>query len=117
IYALVLMVRADLLPVDLPELAAGTPAEGGRPVVVMIDTQGDFFVDAEPFEDVDAVIRRLREIRAERPDDPLFLAADREGSTDRLPGFFMLVDRLREAGVGDFAIMGHRPRPASDTAP
>ncbi len=117
IYALVLMVRADLLPVELPELSAGTPTEGRRPIVVMIDSRGEFFVDAEPVDDVDAVVFRLRAIREERPDDPLFLAADREGSTDRLPGFFTLVDRLREAGVGDFAIMGHRPQPASEPAP
>ncbi len=109
IYALVLVVRAELLPVELPQVAAGTPAEASRPIVVTLDSDGRFYVGTDPAEDVQAVIAALREIRDERPDDPLFLAADRDGTTDRHPAFFALVDALREAGVGDFSIMGQRP--------
>jgi biopolymer transport protein ExbD len=117
IYALVLVVRADLLPVELPEVTAGTPAEDAQPLVVTIDEAGQLFVGREPLADVDAVIARLQELREQDREGPVYLAAASEGATDRLPLFMTLMDRLREAGVGDIAVMGRPPAAAPSPTP
>ncbi len=110
IYALVLMVRADLLPIALPELAAGEPAERITPIVILLDQEGALFVNAESAADITDVIAQLTELKREQPDAPVILAADEHGETDRLPLAIELIDKLRMAGIGDFSIMG-RPAP------
>jgi biopolymer transport protein ExbD len=116
IYALVLMKRMELLPVEMPELTAGTPAEASQQLVVTIDADGQLFVGTEPASGIDDLILRLRERRLEQPEGPVYLAAAREGSTDRLPVFMDLLDRLRYAGLGDVAVMGSPPRSSAEPA-
>lgn len=113
IYSLVLMVRANMLPITLPELASGEPAEPVTPIVVLIDRAGNLYLDAEPVAGVDEAILQLRILRDERPKDPVVVAADQDGDADRLPTFLQLIDRLADpaSGVGDFSIMG-RPTAA-----
>lgn len=106
IYALVLMVRADLLPVTLPKLVSGEPARNVVPIVVLLDGEGRLYVNAEAAPDTAAVLERVTELREEDAERPIFLAADQKGEKDRLPLFFNLVDQMRQAGIGDFSIMG-----------
>ena len=48
IYAMVLMVRAELLPLQLPEFASGQPATIPPAVTISIDEQGSLFLNREP---------------------------------------------------------------------
>ncbi len=98
IYAMVLMVRAELLPLQLPEFASGEPATIPPAVTISIDHQGRLFLDREPIT-VDEVVGRLRKIKDEDPETVIFLAAQERGTVDRLPLFLELYDELAFAGL------------------
>jgi biopolymer transport protein ExbD len=98
IYAMMLMVRAEMVPVNLPELQSGVPATPAPAVTISIDAAGALYVDREPVapEDIRAVI--LRRV-ADDPDTIVYIAADERGDEDRLPIFIDLYDRLANAGL------------------
>lgn len=98
IYAMVLMVRAELLPVQMPALAAGKPATPAPAVTISIDQEGRVFVDREQ-TDIDSVLARIQEAVAQDPETVVYIAADERGDTDRLPTFLSLYDRLSHAGL------------------
>lgn len=98
IYAMVLMVRAELLPLQLPEFASGEPATIPPAVTISIDHEGELFLDREPIT-VDEVVERLRKIKNEDPQTVIFLAAEEHGTVDRLPMFLELYDELAFAGL------------------
>jgi biopolymer transport protein ExbD len=104
IYAMVLMIRAELLPVEMQEFSAGEPAKPAPAVTVSIDRNGDLFVDREPTAMAD-VIDRLRERKARDPKTVIYVAAEKVGDTDRLPTFLTLYDRLALAGL-DIKLVG-----------
>jgi biopolymer transport protein ExbD len=98
IYAMVLMIRADLLPMEMPEFASGTPATPSPAVTISIDRKGDLFVDREPVT-IDTVVEKVKEIVAFDPKTAVYVAADKEGSQDRLPMFLALYDQLALEGL------------------
>ncbi len=112
IYAMVLMVRAELLPLDMPEFASGTPATPAEVITLSLDARGEFFLDREPIALAD-IVGRLRQAVADTPDLKIYLAADRRGETDRLPAFLELYDQLAFAGL-DIILVG---QPKDDAAP
>jgi len=107
IYAMVLMVRAYLLPVELPGISQ---AEGVvapvKAVSITLDSEGRLFLDTEPVGDARTLIEKIREVRAKEPDTRIYLAADVNGTKDRLPTFIDLVNRLRSSGLDEFFIVG-----------
>ena len=98
IYAMVLMVRAELLPLQLPAFASGEPTTIPPAVTISLDGQGNLFLDREPIT-VDEVVGRLRKIKDEDPQTVIFLAAEERGTIDRLPLFLELYDELAFAGL------------------
>ena len=104
IYAMVLMVRADLLPVQMHPMTSGTPAQPAPAVTVSIDQRGALYVDREPVA-MEEIVGRLEAARAAEPDTVIYLAAEATGETDRLPTFLTLHDRLAAAGL-DFTLVG-----------
>ncbi|MEZ6242311.1 MAG: biopolymer transporter ExbD [Phycisphaerales bacterium] len=113
VFSVVLMVRADVLDVKLPELTAGRSAEGARTITVTIDDQGKVFVEGEAVER-GAIGDRIREIRAQRGEDsPILLAVDESG---RAGDLIRLADELSAAGLGEFSVLG-RPSNAEGTRP
>ena len=98
IYAMVLMVRAELLPLQLPAFASGEPATIPPAVTISIDEQGSLFLNREPIR-LDEVVGRLRKIKEEDPQTVIFLAAEERGVVDRLPAFLELYDELAFAGL------------------
>ena len=99
IYAMVLMVRVDLLPVDLGALTSGAPATPTPAVSLTIRLDGSLYLDRQPIA-IDDVEPRLKTIVAERPQTSLYLALeDGEGSIDRGPVLQQLWDRLSHAGL------------------
>ncbi len=107
IYALVLMVRAELLPLQLPQFASGEPATIPPAVTISIDQHGKLFLNREPIT-VDEVVRRLRKIKDEDPQTVIFLAAEERGTIDRLPMFLELYDELAFAGL-EIKLVGRPP--------
>lgn len=117
IYAMVLMVRAHLLPVELPTLRGGLSGQGPRveAVSITMDETGSLFVNAQPATLADA-IDAVRAFKAENPDGRVYVAPSAAGNADRLPAFLQLVNRLRSSGIDEFFIVG-RPEAGADTAP
>lgn len=113
IYSMVMMVRAEVLPVTLTTLATGSRPSVADVHAVTIDKNGAFFYNRQAVDDVE-LDRRLAELAAAEPPPRLYLAVEAQGSVDRGPLFINLLERVRRAGITDFAIVG---QPAADAAP
>ena len=111
IYAMVLMVRAEMLPVQMQQFASGEPATPAPAVTLSLDASGGLFLDRRPIA-LDDVVPRLQQAVRDDPETVIYLAADERGETDRLPRFLELYDRLVYAGL-DIRLVG---RPADDAA-
>ena len=98
IYAMVLMVRAELLPVEMHSFSSGEPTTVPPAVAITIDRNGSLFLNREPIP-IDAVLPRLAELKAKDPDTIIYVAAEKVGTGDRLPVFLDLYDELAHAGL------------------
>ena len=110
IFALVLMVRAEVLDVKLPEIAAGE-APSGDLVTIVLDQEGAILVEGEP-TGLDALGERVRALLAERPEARLVVAVDREGRSGEL---IKLADTLAAEGLGEFSIIGTQAEEGTGT--
>lgn len=111
VFAMVLMVRADVLNVTLPELTSGSQTERTEPITVALLADGSFALMGEPVEP-DAFIEAVKALRTERPDAPVLLAADVGADAGAL---IELADRLVGAGISQFSVMG-RAKPDAPAA-
>jgi biopolymer transport protein ExbD len=111
IYAMVLMIRAELLPVQMQQFASGEPATPAPAVTISLDRAGAIYVDREPVA-MESIVDRLKAAQAENPETVIYLAAEEVGDTDRLPTFLSLYDRLAFAGL-DIRLVG---RPSDEDA-
>lgn len=114
IFAMVLMVRADVLSIVLPKVGTGVSATERGEVLVTLDAQGGVLVDGEPTPPAD-VGGRLKAILAEREGAVVLLAADARAPAG---GLIELADALVEAGVKEFSIIGTPAGPkAGESSP
>jgi biopolymer transport protein ExbD len=111
IYAMVLMIRAELLPVQMQQFASGEPARPAPAVTISLDRAGNLFVNRDPI-DLAGILDRLRQETDRDPSTVIYLAAEEIGDTDRLPTFLTLYDTLANAGL-DIRLVG---RPTDDAA-
>jgi len=110
IFALVVLIRVDLVPMQVPVYGSGTPAEPvPAAVAISLDRDGQWFLDRQPIE-IAELPDRLRAVLDEDPRTVIYLAADAEGSVDRLPAFLDLYDRLSGSGI-ELRLVG---RPAAE---
>lgn len=103
VFAMTLMVRAQVLDVSLPRIGAGRPADAGRLITISIDRDGGMFLDGEPIDEAEigaAVAERI-----DSADQParVVIAADESGATGRL---LRALDALAAAGVENVSVMG-----------
>ena len=110
VFSLVLMVRADVLDVNLPELASGAPPERVEPIVVTVRADDSVLV-GESETTVDGVAALIETIREERPDAPIVLSVDTKSASGTL---IELADTLTGAGLGSFSILGTRAEERSE---
>jgi len=113
IFAMLLMVRADVLDIRLPEIAAGNPAEPRVPITVGLLADGTVRVEDEPVG-VDGLADRITRLRGEggAPERPVLLAVDERCESGTL---IRVIDALTGAGIADFAVLGTPAEPgASD---
>ena len=102
VFSLVLMVRADVLGVTLPELASGTNPERVEPITITITRDGSMRLGRDPIE-LGSVVEEIEARRAERPEAPIVLSVDTGAASGRL---IELADTLTGAGLGSFSILG-----------
>jgi len=129
IYALVTMVEAQVVPLNLTTLTTGKSAEPSDFAAVTIDRQGQLYFNREPVSEA-ALDQKLASIAAS-PDPPRLLLAmetprgdgaeaDAEPApatrplVDRGPMLIDLFERVREAGVRNVAFVGQPKRPTGD---
>lgn len=115
VYALVLMVRADVIDLSLPSLGSGHPATGTA-ITIAIDSSGTIVLDGEPVL-IDALAERVRSRQAESPNATLLLAFDTQG---RMGTGLEVIDTLMGAGITQFSMVGkpgEGDSSASDVAP
>ncbi len=102
VVSIVMMVRADVLNVDLPELASGTAAERVEPITIAVLDDGGLLVNREE-ADMESVVGMVQAAREEQSEAPIVLAVDVGSSSGVL---IELADRLTGAGLGAFSILG-----------
>jgi biopolymer transport protein ExbD len=99
IYAMVLMIRAELLPMELQSFVSGTPARPVPATTISIMRDGAIHVDRQPVQ-LGQVRDRILEARREDPETVVYLALEAgEGSVDRGPLLTALWDQLRDQGL------------------
>lgn len=103
IFALVLMVRAEVLDVKLPEIGAGREPTGEL-ITIALERDGRIVVDGQAVE-LGGLVERVRRLQDQRPEARLVVAVDREG---RSGAFIQVADTLAGAGLGEFGIIGTR---------
>jgi biopolymer transport protein ExbD len=104
IYAMVLMIRADIVPMELGTFASGEPAKPQPAITISLDERGALFIDRAPVE-LDELVERLRAELEEQPGAAVYLAAAKDGEGDRLPTFLAVYDRLALEGL-DLRLVG-----------
>jgi biopolymer transport protein ExbD len=110
IYAMVLMVRAELLPVEMHAFASGEPAKVPPAIAITIDRNGSLFFNREQIA-MSAVLQRLQAVRAADPETVIYVAAEATGTLDRLPTFLDLYDQLAHAGLNIKLVGSPKPEP------
>lgn len=107
VFSIVLMIRADVLDVRLPELTAGENAKRVTPITIAVDEAGEIVINREPTP-LDQVVVRVLELRQSQPDAPLLLAVDVRSEAGVM---IQLADLLVGAGLADFSIVGREAAP------
>jgi len=99
IYAMVLMVRVDLVPMELHSFETGQPAEPAPAATISIDLAGKIFLDRQEVA-LSELAAEVRERKILDPATVIYLAvADGNGTTDRAPILQDVWDRLRPTGL------------------
>ena len=115
IYAMVLMVRVDLVPMELQSFQTGEPAEPAPAATISIDLDGNIFLDRTPV-DLDELANSVKERTIIDPATVVYLAvAEGPSKTDRAPVLQDVWDRLRPTGV-TINLVG-RPRQGGGSPP
>jgi biopolymer transport protein ExbD len=117
IFALVLMVRADVLDIRLPRLGSGEAAPRTDALLLSLTQDGQIVLEGQTLAEAE-VGERVAALLAEREGVRLILSADARAPSGRL---IELADRLIAAGVREFSIAGtpagEIPPPGPNPAP
>ena len=117
ICSMVLMVRVDLLPIELRQFVSGRPATPAPATTLSLDLDGMLFLDREAIT-IDEALPRIEAARERDPATVLYLAiADGAGSVDRAPILQELWDRLKQAGIPINLVGRPAERDVSDPPP
>jgi biopolymer transport protein ExbD len=104
-YSMLVMDYSQVLPVSL--VGVGTGRRPANPVIesVTIDRAGDYFVNRERVDRAQ-LVTYLDHLAADPAKPMLYLSIEAQGDVDRGPLFISLLERVREAGITNFAIVG-----------
>jgi biopolymer transport protein ExbD len=114
VFALLLMVRADVLNVALPALGAAQPAAGANTITITIDEAGAAYIDGDAVP-IDDIAPQTAARLAENPEARLLIAVD---TRSRSATLMQVVNNLVAARITDFALLGRTPEePAAQPPP
>ena len=108
VYSMLAMVRAHVVPVDLPQLVTGENRDLSVVLTISVEEDGTVAVGGEEVE-FDELEDRLRERREGEPELSVVINADREARHGVVTEVF---DRVRAAGQERVLIVG-RPTGAA----
>ena len=112
IYSLVVMVRAEILPVTLTSVSTGEQGQDAEVVAITIDKAGTFYLNRQVIGSAELDVKLTEMAQGEtlprlflamEVDDPQVDAAQR---VDRGPLLIGLIDQVRQKGITDFSIVG-----------
>ena len=104
IYAMVLMVRAEVLPVPLESYVSGTPAEPRPSISVTIAVDGNIYVN-RTIVDLEGVATAVSNELENEPGAAIYVVVeDGEASVDRGPLLTGTWDKLRHEGLEIFLV-------------
>jgi biopolymer transport protein ExbD len=99
IYAVVMMVRVDMVPMELKRFSTGQPAKPAPAATISLDIEGLVYFNKEKIT-VEEVAPRVKAAREADPTTIVYLAVDHgQGKIDRAPILQDLWDRLKDLGV------------------
>ena len=102
LFAMMVMVRVDILGVRLPTISSGSAAQERSVIAITLDAQGAASVDGESLN-LDEIIVMVRQRRDETPETLVFVAADEACNAGALLG---VLDRFAFEGIADVSIVG-----------
>lgn len=108
IYSFVVMIRADALSIGLAPVASGGQPGGGAIQLLTIDADGGFNFAGDALDEA-ALDTLLRDFAVDPVAPTLYVSLAQEGSADRGPIVWDLLQRVEEAGLENFAIVGPPP--------
>lgn len=112
VFAMVLMVRVDLLGIRVPAVTAGEAATPGAVVSISVSAEGALALDGETVALEELPARVGARLEAD-PEAKLFLVLDEQG---RVGDLVDVVNTLRAGGYTEFSVVG-RPAGASGASP
>ena len=116
IYAMVLMVRAEVLPVPFESYISGEPATPKQVVSITIAVDGNVYVGTN-IVTLDGLIKSVRSKLSEKPEAVLYLVMeDGHSVVDRGPLLTGVWDRLRAENLKVF-LVGAPNEESLDAAP
>ena len=100
VFSLTLMIRADVLNIDLPELSSGQTAESRINITVSVGADGTLAIDGEIIE-IGNLVSTVKGALEDYPEARLLIAADTGGTVGELMNVY---DVLVNADIREFSI-------------
>ena len=116
IYSMVMMVQAEILPVQMTSLDEGEVAQSGSMYALTINRDGNLIFNRSQVTMAE-LERQLQEFAGQTPTPTLFVSVEQEGKVDRAPMLLKLIERLSVAGIVDFTIVGQPGQTAGPGGP
>ena len=117
IYAMVLMVRAEVLPVPLESYVSGATAEPRSTISVTIAVDGNIYVN-QTIVTLDEVVRAVSEELEQEPKAAIYIVVeDGDAAVDRGPLLTGTWDRLRHQGLELFLVGAPKQVEPTDVTP
>ncbi len=105
VYAMVMMVRVDVLPVPMESYGSGSSAESAPAVAITLRVDGTIHVGQEE-TGLEHMLDAVSRAQAKDPDTVVYLVLEEGlGTTDRGPLLTAAWDRLHRAGI-DIKLVG-----------
>ncbi len=105
VYAMVLMVRVDMLPVPLESYGSGEAADPDPAIAVTLRLDGSVFVGQDQ-TGPEGMLEAITAAQADAPDTVVYLVLEAgDGTTDRGPLLTTVWDQLHRAGI-DIKLVG-----------
>ena len=113
IYAMVLMVQVDVLPVPMESYISGEEADPVPATSITLDLDGSIYLGQNPVA-LDQVLPEVKSLLQTSPDTVIYIVmAAGEADVDRGPILTSLWDHLRESGI-EIKLVG-APTPVDST--